>query len=343
VREVFLLDDDDGNLNNGTPNCDDLIAAAIGRNLPTPIQRCQGAGLWTTYGQGCPGSAINPPHCAVLNPAGGALLARTFANEYLYGHRATQAGTLEAVELYTASSTTAPESTQVAIYLESSLGTGIPALQPVRTGVLSVGSNPGFYRAVLNAPLPYRDGDALWIGQADSNRVYPAVLQSGQTPELPIFWRRSGSAGNWLQTSTLRFPSWRWICTGAGQPGAVPVLTAQGEPKIGQTFALDLLHAAPSSQLILALGGWNIEWYGVSLPLDLAPGGAPGCTLLAPLHSTIQGVSNADGTLRWNLQLPNVPTIVGSSIYLQAMIADPTANQLGFSFSNGGQMLIGRP
>ncbi len=343
LREVFLLDDDDGNLNNGTPNCDDLIAAAVGRNLPTPIQRCQGAGLWTTYGQGCAGSAINPPHCADLNASGGALLARSFSNEYLYGHRTTQAGVLEAVELFTASATTAPESSQIAIYLESSPGTGIPALQPIRTGVLSVGSNPAFHRATLTSPLPYSPGDALWIGQADSNRVYPAVLQSGQTPDLPIFWRPSGTSRNWLQTSTLRHPSWRWICAGAGQPGAVPVLTAQGEPKIGQGFTLDLVHAAPASQLVLALGGWDVEWYGVSLPLDLTAGGAPGCTLLAPLHSTIQSVSSAAGTVRWSLQLPNVPSIVGSSIYLQALIADPTANQLGFSFSNGGRMLIGRP
>jgi len=343
VREVFLLDDDDGNLNNGTPNCDDLIAAAVGRNLPTPIQRCQGAGVWTTFGQGCAGSATSPLHCASLNGSGGGLLARSFSNEYLYGHRATQAGTLEAVELYTASSTTAPESTQIAIYLESSTGTGIPALQPVRTGTLSVGSIPGFHRAVLDAPLPYRDGDALWIGQADCSRIYPAVLQSGQDPSLPIFWRRTGTSGNWLQTATLRYPSWRWICTGAGQPGAVPVLTAQGEPKIGQTFTLDLLQAAPTSQLILALGGWDIEWYGVSLPLDLGAVGATGCTLFAPLHSTIQSVSTASGTVRWNLQLPNDPIIVGSSIYLQALIADAAANQLGFSFSNAGRMLIGRP
>ncbi len=36
VREVFLLDDDDGNLTNGTPNYADLSAASRTRNLPHP-------------------------------------------------------------------------------------------------------------------------------------------------------------------------------------------------------------------------------------------------------------------------------------------------------------------
>jgi hypothetical protein len=36
VREVFILDDDDGNLLNGTPNYSSLSAAALSRNLPFP-------------------------------------------------------------------------------------------------------------------------------------------------------------------------------------------------------------------------------------------------------------------------------------------------------------------
>ncbi len=36
VREVFILDDNDGNLNNGTPNYDDLEKACIKRTLPYP-------------------------------------------------------------------------------------------------------------------------------------------------------------------------------------------------------------------------------------------------------------------------------------------------------------------
>ncbi|MDA0374967.1 MAG: hypothetical protein O2865_14375 [Planctomycetota bacterium] len=36
VREVFIMDDDDGNLANGTPNYSSLEAAAVGRNLPYP-------------------------------------------------------------------------------------------------------------------------------------------------------------------------------------------------------------------------------------------------------------------------------------------------------------------
>ncbi|MCR9245380.1 MAG: hypothetical protein NXI31_10130 [bacterium] len=36
VREVFIADDDDGNLLNGTPNYNELAAAAVSKNLPYP-------------------------------------------------------------------------------------------------------------------------------------------------------------------------------------------------------------------------------------------------------------------------------------------------------------------
>ena len=48
------------------------------------------------------------------------MVARSFNNEYLYGHRASEAGTLTAIELFTASATTAPESTPISIYAKES-------------------------------------------------------------------------------------------------------------------------------------------------------------------------------------------------------------------------------
>ena len=39
VREVFIADDDDNNLNNGTRNYNDLEAAALKRKLPYPIRK----------------------------------------------------------------------------------------------------------------------------------------------------------------------------------------------------------------------------------------------------------------------------------------------------------------
>ncbi|MEM7200724.1 MAG: hypothetical protein AAF628_10685 [Planctomycetota bacterium] len=57
VLEVFLLDDDDGDLTNGTPNSDVLIAAAMKRNLPYPGRD---TAAYTTFGQGCHGPTLGP-------------------------------------------------------------------------------------------------------------------------------------------------------------------------------------------------------------------------------------------------------------------------------------------
>ncbi len=57
VREVFILDDDDNDLTNGTPNYDDLAAAALSRNLPYPKKD---AGRYVTFGAGCKGMGVAP-------------------------------------------------------------------------------------------------------------------------------------------------------------------------------------------------------------------------------------------------------------------------------------------
>lgn len=52
VREVFLRDDDDSNLNNGTPNCDVLGAACTKRVIANPVTGCVGTKVaaYTSFG-----------------------------------------------------------------------------------------------------------------------------------------------------------------------------------------------------------------------------------------------------------------------------------------------------
>lgn len=59
VRQVFLLDDDDANLNNGTPNCDIMRQACTKRNIPVPTQSCSGKpASYAAYGAGCAGAVL---------------------------------------------------------------------------------------------------------------------------------------------------------------------------------------------------------------------------------------------------------------------------------------------
>jgi len=59
VRQVFLLDDDDANLNNGTPNCDLLRQACTKRLIPVPTPSCSGKpASYVAYGAGCAGALL---------------------------------------------------------------------------------------------------------------------------------------------------------------------------------------------------------------------------------------------------------------------------------------------
>jgi hypothetical protein len=62
VTQVFLRDDNDASLNNGTPNCDVLGAACTKRIITNPTTNCAGpiAAAFTPYGVPCPGSAGIP-------------------------------------------------------------------------------------------------------------------------------------------------------------------------------------------------------------------------------------------------------------------------------------------
>ncbi len=73
VREVFLLDDTDGNLGNGTPHCRQLIAACTKRNLPVPA------------GTACSGSTA--PY--LVSPAAAVTAEQSSNNTFPFGNSAT--------------------------------------------------------------------------------------------------------------------------------------------------------------------------------------------------------------------------------------------------------------
>lgn len=70
VLQVFLRDDNDANLNNGTPNCEVLGAACTKRNIPNPSLGCVGAtaAVFTPFGVACAGTTGTPTLSATGRP-----------------------------------------------------------------------------------------------------------------------------------------------------------------------------------------------------------------------------------------------------------------------------------
>ncbi|MGE0145076.1 MAG: hypothetical protein AB7I19_05410 [Planctomycetota bacterium] len=341
VREVFLLDDNDGNLNNGTPNCTEILAAAQSRNLPTPIARCSGS--WTAYGQGCPGSGQQPSFCASLNTNGGAQFSNSFTNEYCYGNAATTAGVLDGFQLHTVSTTGGNATVEVRVYRESSPGSGTPSQTAVSTGSITVGTSVGWYSATLNSPVAFAAGERLWISQRQSDSIRPASLTSGQTAALTTYFRRTAGGTTWGATGSVLWPAWRWVCQGGGIPGARPQMTGNGAPLIGQNFGVSVSQAAPSAPAALLLGFSNSTWAGLNLPAELSAFGAAGCSLLTSIDIVQPSASNAGGIAGWTIPIPNDVALVGQHVFSQALIVDAPANAAGLVFSNGGDLEIGRP
>lgn len=340
VREVFLLDDDDANLNNGTPNCADILAAAQGRRIPTPITSCSAnPGAWTVFGTGCPGSGVQSGVCGSLNSAGGTLTTGTFLNEYAYGATAAAAGTLVGFELFTRSNTGNPETVEVRVYRAATPGGTVPSQTAVATGSITVGTTLAFYPATLTTSVPFAAGENLWIAQRESTRILRATITAGTAQSLPTVFRATSGGTTW-STSGAQFPAWRWTCPGG--PGARPVVTASGLPQIGTNFPINLRQAAANAPALLSLGASNTSWLSLALPFDLTPVGGTNCFVYASVDVTLPVTTNGSGEAAWPLALPAAVNLVGSRIYSQALVFD-SANVLGIVTSSAGTMLIGQP
>jgi hypothetical protein len=55
----------------------------------------------------------------------------------------------------------------------------------------------------------------------------------------------------------------------------------------------------------------------------------------------VVGATNAAGSLGNVLSIPNDSSLTGGAFFNQFWVYDPSANPLGFAFTNGGKGLIG--
>ncbi len=131
---------------------------------------------------------------------------------------------------------------------------------------------------------------------------------------------------------------------GDGCPGtlAVPSLqtTVGPLPRIGGTFNVILSSLPANNPAFLILGLSNTQWFPLSLPMSLAPFGAPGCSLLVSGDYSI-GVLNTTGTVTQAFRIPLDLNLVGLHIYFQGYVQDPGANAFGVAVSNGLDITIG--
>lgn len=136
-----------------------------------------------------------------------------------------------------------------------------------------------------------------------------------------------------------------WFAFGVGCRGkaGVPALTnvLADTPRLGQAFSASVTNLGDSLAVIGFLGFSNETYGALRLPFDLAPIGMPSCELLVAADTT-SILTNASGTARWDLAIPNVASLLGIRFYQQAFVLDASANTLGAIVSNAGYAVIER-
>ncbi len=290
-------------------------------------------GTYRAYGTGCAGTGVSGGMCAGTNPSGGTLNGFTSTNnEFGYPITLASAIQLDAVELYSSSTTGGNIGLPIGIYLDAG---GQPSSTPIATATMSVGGTAGWYRATLQSPVTIPAG-TFYIG-ADHTGAQTRLSALTQGTAVTSFYR--APFGRWAVSGLVSIPAARAIC--AGGAGAIPVLTGTGLPETGQNMGLAVAFAKPSTAAVVFFGISDTTWALGLLPFPLFFLGAPGCEILSSPDVGIATTIDAQGNGSLNLPMPMDPNLVGISFYHQYAVVDPGANQLGLAFSNGLEMTIG--
>ena len=194
-----------------------------------------------------------------------------------------------------------------------------------------------------------------WLGEMILEFSYQGqLLGSIQSTPFPVaqakFFAFTGSfdsvlirgntaQANWVAPGLYIQNATPWEPFGQGCPGSngIPTLQLASIPAIGSTFALDVINVptAPSLWLMsIGLSNTNDPAFG-TLPWDMTPLGAPGCSILSSIGD-ISIRSHNGGTASYTVPLPNLPTLTGVSFMNQAFLLDAATNGLGVIASNAG-------
>lgn len=145
---------------------------------------------------------------------------------------------------------------------------------------------------------------------------------------------------------------WEWgagttaTSTSYGTGCGIPVPTISTMPGTRATLAMNHVTEITNASLGYAWMsiGTNNQTNGAStLPLDLAPLGMSGCFLAHDASLAIGMPCQITGFTRaeHDLYIPNIPSLTGTHLFLQAWTLQPSYNHLGIALSNPIDLRIG--
>ncbi|MEC9049151.1 MAG: M14 family zinc carboxypeptidase [Planctomycetota bacterium] len=287
---------------------------------------------YALYGEGCPGSVPQPPQpCPALNATGGTLSNTSRDNEYCYTVTQSDTLTITGFEIFT-SSTGGTVSIPAHIYLDNNGG---PEASPTATTSVQVGATPGFYTATFAAPVTVTGTFYLGLDTSSQN-AFISNLTNGNSGG-GYYRDLVNGPNNWTASGLVQRPAWSVFCQQQPQ-GLTPALSFDGLPQLGATYEPTLADAVANSVALLASGLDNQAYQGVALPFELP--NAPGCDLLVSADVLDLAPTDANGEARQPIPVPNTPSLVGTVLYHQWLVWDPTVNGLNVVTTNAGEATV---
>jgi hypothetical protein len=134
------------------------------------------------------------------------------------------------------------------------------------------------------------------------------------------------------------FTSFGSSCAGSA---GVPYLFSPAVPYLGENLPIITANVNPGAMPFLLVGLSRSTWNAVALPAALDPYGAPGCSLLVS-NDLMLLTTNYNGTAYTTFRMPTVlPPSTVPLLFVQTMVIDLPANQLGLVLSNAAAIAIG--
>ncbi|MEO6597621.1 MAG: hypothetical protein ABIP94_22990 [Planctomycetota bacterium] len=222
-------------------------------------------------------------------------------------------------------------------------------LAPLGSGSWQMGVTNSWQGAPLLTPIALTAGQDIWVVWGSQNSSQASVQGNGAGAQPYRGSFDSGATWNGpFQGLQWKFRIWsgpagHYESYGAGCSGGagVPRLSWFGLPLAGTSFDIRLDRAIASTVALLTFGDSNAIANGIPLPLSLQFLGAPNCSLLTSLNTTVTSLVDVTGEAVLTVSIPPNPTLAGFRFYNQWFCFDAAANALGFTASNGGAATVG--
>ena len=221
----------------------------------------------------------------------------------------------------------------------------------------NIGGNPvNVFKGTVNLPnTKYVPPPNLppWNVKIVFTKPFPYISVKGKSlvvdATCTAYTSLGTKSGSWYMDMLIPPPGKR-VSNPSAQPsckfsnGKYNNSISHRNPVLGGVWYVRYNNVLPNTSGFGALGnvGAKGKWGPFTLPFDLGPLGAPGCSWSVNVLITVALTSNSSGSASWpSIPVPNNPVLAGASFYDHAALLDPKANALGIVTTWSSKWTIG--